>query len=283
MRQNGFSLNAFNRRLVVWNEMITSAKIYWGLYNVVNLILVEVCDAEEILNFESQYKDLPEAVACSIANCRTPHKKGYIALLRSGERARIGHICGKRLLGNSVFGQMQRDLDARQERERRERIITCPTFNPGAALDTLEAWKKRLAAMGQFVQELDSVEHGIVSDLRDAATKHDGRLTTYGGTVIHVLRGAGWLRTNDTVRYFSDAKSSIRCSVNFLKKERLTDQELEKVVNEAGRAARLLRIVADAIDAFDAFCHQANIVGIARWLNATIEVNVCGPSRSRLW
>jgi hypothetical protein len=248
---------------------------------VVDFTLVEVCTAEEIDILENEYKDLPEAVHCSIAGCRTLHKKGYVAVLRSGAKARIGHICGKNLLGDVIFGKMQRDLGQRQERERRERIITSCNFNPRSALDALGAWQNRLAAMSMFVRQLGSVEHNIVTNLRIAATRHDGRLTA-NGNIIHVLRGAGWLRGSDPVRYFVEAKASIGYSVNLLDKAHLTNEELEKVVSEAGRAASFLRLVADALDDFDGFCHPENIVGIAQWLSATHKVEVSGPALLRI-
>jgi hypothetical protein len=242
---------------------------------VVEVIFAELCTADEIVCFESDYKDLPQSVPCSI--CRTPHKKGYIAVVRSGARTRIGHICGRSLLGDLRFEQMESELGIRQQRARREQIITNPDFDPRAALEALQAWDSRVAAMRQVIRQFAMYDRGIVNSLRNAAWKDDGRLTAYDGTIIHVLRGARWLRNDKIEDQLCEAKSSIRYLLHLLEKDRLTDQELEEAVKEAGRAVRLLRVVADAIDAFDPFCHPINIGGITRWLRATYDLKAEAP------
>ena len=67
-------------------------------------VLVDVISSEEeIVRFEEEYH-LDFEVPCSIAHCRTPHKHGYLALLRDGNHARVGNVCGTHLLGGVCHG-----------------------------------------------------------------------------------------------------------------------------------------------------------------------------------
>lgn len=77
---------------------------------------------EDILEFETYYH-LDDEIECSIESCRTSHKAGFIVILRTGERARIGHICGKKLLGFATFEQMRRGLQEREKRDILRRLM----------------------------------------------------------------------------------------------------------------------------------------------------------------
>jgi hypothetical protein len=52
-------------------------------------------DPSEVAKFIGDYS-FRQAEPCGLADCKTPHKNGFVALARNGVAFLVGHICGKR-------------------------------------------------------------------------------------------------------------------------------------------------------------------------------------------
>jgi hypothetical protein len=204
--------------------------------------------------------------------------------LQSGGVARIGHICGKKLLGDTRFLRLQRDLEVRQRREQLERFVGSNSFNPAAAGGGVGPWRARLTEIADSRASLRRFSPRLYSELVDAAQRSSGKLyqerehvertDRYGQTNktielkqihIYTMRGPGWLAAQDIETRFIQASTTIASIVRAMDRNRFTDEELQKIVGQAETARNNLRYVADAIDAFDVFCHPDNLRAIAIW------------------
>jgi len=220
---------------------------------------------DDIVRLEEPY-DLPERIRCAIVSCRQPHKRGYFALLRDGTLSRIGHDCGKRLLGEHNFVLMRRDLDKRRARARREQYIRSPDFDPGGALASLAPWDERVEMINQFIRDLGQLDANMLAKMQDAVKWHHGELEYWDTrnrqlTRIQIQRGKvlelpsgpidkeiGWQAD------FVSAKTRILKIIECLEKDEHTDDELKLLMSQIGEAQWKLRMTAEMLDEFDAFC-----------------------------
>lgn len=246
----------------------------------------EIRSADEIDVFVEEYH-LSELEICSISRCHAAHKHGYVVHLRSGELARIGHICGAKLLGDEAFVYMQRDLQVRQRRAQLERFIQSEQFDAVAAAAGLVAWRVKLREIGA-VRALLRSDPSIYSNLLSAAQRGDSRLyrthhewvervDRYGNAKrviegrqirVHTMSGARWLAAQDLDGRFTHAANAIVAITQALKATSFTDNDLRRIVSQARSARDDLIYVADTVDAFDLFCSNDNVRGLQDWAHA---------------
>ncbi|HWB48363.1 MAG TPA: hypothetical protein VG651_04575 [Stellaceae bacterium] len=216
------------------------------------LINVPIIDKGDIIRFESRYESAT-LIPCCIGSCRRPHNKGIIVRLRNGELSRVGHVCGRRLLGSDQFTVLHREFTVRLQRELREKFITSPTFDPEGALASLTSWIERLRVIKRVRKHM--ADHGWLEALQIATEKQDGwfEVVNEQGIVRKTkLRGTKFLTTT-WENLFDLAVIDLRSIARTRKKLELTERDLADVVFKASECHRRLKIVADIIDPIGPF------------------------------
>jgi hypothetical protein len=232
---------------------------------------------DDIAQLEEEYEAESE-IPCAIIGCHQPHKRGRYALLKDGDLSRVGHICGKRLLGAETFTAMQRDFDRRRQRVLREQYISSLSFDPDGALVALNPWNERIQAIEALLQGMavsDAI-YGLnyLKQIRSATEKNEGIFEYWdqSGKWRPVrLQGTKFL-TRGWQNYFNDAKSSIQYILRILSKEVLTDKDLQNVVHRSSEGQRHLRVVGDVIDSFDVFCRSSLMSNLMKILYPTLDM-----------
>lgn len=211
-----------------------------------------IIDKADIIRFESRYESAT-LIPCCIASCRRPHNKGIVVRLRNGELSRVGHVCGRRLLGGDQFTVLHREFTVRLQRELREKFITSPTFDPEGAMAALSSWTERLRVIKQVRTHM--ADHGWLEALQIATEKQDGwfEIVNEQGVIRKTkLRGTRFLTTAWEI-LFDLALSDLRGIVLIRKKVELTEQDLADIVTKASECHRRLKIVADIIEPIGPF------------------------------
>jgi len=233
-----------------------------------------ICDRGDIVSFQDRY-DLPDLIRCSIAGCNTAHKKGFNVLLKNGSSARIGHICGKHLLGDDVFMRMQRDLEAKEQTALRKKYISSPSFDPAGAEALLASWEERVRLIRQVLGHLKTISYSAYSELQTACQKLDGRITYEdqdGRTHSHTVQGRRFLADESWDVYFGNARSNVRRINELLAKPDLDDKQLAEITQKASQAIRYLTVAAEVLDDFRAFCTIPNLSGLAKWVGGLSKI-----------
>lgn len=230
--------------------------------------------ADEIDHFEKRDR-LDRLTPCTIEHCHQPHKDGYAVVLKSGARGRIGHICGKGLLGEGRFTVMERELEARERSERLARWITSPVFDPDAALAVLNTeWRAALDAARLVRSAFMTAAKERFDEMVAAVNRRDGQLRDNGevGDLVHVLRGGRWATSlPDAEKHFLEAVAAIKHLKTIMESEALSEADMETVARDAEEALRRLPIAADIIDAFAVFCDPDNVIGVTAWMDARAD------------
>jgi hypothetical protein len=238
------------------------------------LYVTTITSADEIVEFENRYH-LEEEIECSIEKCREPHKRGYIVVLRCGyivvlrsrERARIGRDCGKRLLGSETFEKLRTQLETRRTREALERVIGSQRFNPDGALSALEEWRAPIAEMASIrTSSRWQLEGSFLYELERAVRRHHGQLGDDGGWGVgHVVRGGQWIFISPKAG-LDTAISYIKEVQAFLSKVNPSDVELRRAADQLSATRRKLQLTAECIDGFSEFCSPGNLKGLIQWI-----------------
>lgn len=222
-----------------------------------------ICDKSDIVSFASKY-ELKNSIRCSIETCKTPHKKGYAVILKNGTQAQIGHICGKRLLGDDIFARMQRDLESKERSALRQQFISSSGFDPAGAQALLQLWAPRVREIRKMIAELKSSLRNFYPELQRCCAKNDGRIGAY------TIEGRRFLVNDVWDDYFDMAQNNLKRINEILDKQELNERELKDVVSKSSHAARFLRVTADVLDDFRAFSTVNNLTGIAKWIEAVL-------------
>ena len=232
---------------------------------------------------------LDREIPCSIRGCHQPHKSGFVARLKDGNHGHIGHVCGKKLLGDAEFVLMKNDLAARQREAALLTIVSSPDFDPAAVLAGV-GWDAAAGTAEEAQRVLKSSAPHLFRALRAAP---EGRLTVvvqndnpgqgirksrFREEIRHVIAGRRWV-TTETLRLrdrLADARGDLRVAAKMLSKTELTASDLETIVGKVGSAERLLLQVAALLEEYRAFTAPANLEGIARW---SLEADQREPMR----
>lgn len=244
----------------------------------------EIYAADEIDNFEEEYR-LPDKIPCTIASCHQPHAHGYRVRLKSGSFARIGHICGRQLLGEHSFVLLERDLSQRKLRKQRQRFISSPDFDPAAVIGALPEWRRRVGIITTARDVLRATAGDFLASMERASQTADGRISAFDyatGTArrVRIIRGRRWLAEPNFHVRLANAAALLRKAKELLDKEGPTDGDLEQIVRSASIADSDLQNVADVIDDYDLFCTEENLSAIAEWMQGQRDdADVCIDKR----
>lgn len=217
-------------------------------------------DRGDIVQLEEEYETAKE-IPCAIVGCGQPHKKGRYALLFDGNVSRVGHVCGKRLLGDETYTQMHREFEQRRQRELRRRFISADTFDPEGALAALQSWNERIRTMRELRSELADVDNQMFNDICYATMRQDGKFEILNPATNKYepvrLRGTHFLLTgwHDG---FLEARQALLRVARMYKKQDPSDDELAKIVHDAGEASSGFRSAKEVIDSFNVFLFEAN-------------------------
>ena len=227
-------------------------------------VLVDLISSEEeIVRFEEEYH-LDFEVPCSIAHCRTPHKHGYLALLRDGNHARIGNVCGTHLLGENRFTSMQRELEGRQRRAALTRIISSPHFDPQAVFDGLRPWMPALNVVKAARVKFSDVRE-LIPGIRDAAASPLHRLPTANPDAPFVLRGGFFLIDTKVYSNMSAGIVSLKATIEAYNQPHFTERDLRLITTNTRDAHSKFSAVADIFDDYIAFRTPDNLQTLVHW------------------
>jgi hypothetical protein len=167
---------------------------------------------------------------------------------------------------------MENDLNRRKERERRERFISSPDFDPVAVLAALPEWRKRIVVINDARESFRILSAPLFSRMVEAAQKKNGKIVeidywSMKERWVHTIAGREWLADPRFGNKLSSAATRLREMKELLEKDRLTDDELRRVSHGAEVVLHELRSVADIIDNFERFCAPDNLRAIAQWMN----------------
>jgi hypothetical protein len=206
-----------------------------------------ISDSSEIIRIETRYH-CDSQIPCCIGRCHRPHNDGFVVLLKNGKFSRIGHICGKHLLGSDKFTVLHDELVERERRTLREQFFKSPDFDPEGAQAVLPSWDARLEAIQLARTVMD--EYGLTERLQIAVEKDGGwfSITNEDGLTRKAkLRSVRFLAQR-WERLYDLAKSDLKLIIRQLGRPNATPVELTHVAEKVAEAHRRLTIVADIIE-----------------------------------
>ncbi|WP_205168813.1 hypothetical protein [Burkholderia sp. LMG 13014] len=220
-------------------------------------------------------------IACSLTNCRTPHKEGVIIELEDGSISNIGNVCGAD--DDKFSTKFSTELLAMAEARRREQMT--PRLLDRTALQKIEAdvravcddaskWVRLCAAFESLCQEAErELRRRLTAGENFAVTEVSER----GEAEISELIASGQARNRSEARYKETVKGTIRgTGVLRLSESGLTSlerrarallsadplavdiAELQQLFNETVHLPTEVRDVADACRAGAVFFSAEN-------------------------
>ncbi len=248
-------------------------------------------------------------IKCNIGSCGQPHKRGWTAQLQDGGLALIGHMCQKRVISDEEFIVLHRDFLSTLKNQRIREILDRDTFAPDELLAKVETdWTDAARAVWQGIRTLrqlgprhddlmsavqrndamlnkveivkDTVKIAEVMARRHESDKRgEPNITIEVATLVHRIQGAGFLASTllvqDLVR---NAKFMLKEAIETLESDYPSEKELEAAVEQCLEAGATLRTAANQFAAYEEFRAQANLAGIAQWLNIEHHIEAQAPA-----
>ncbi|AIO31115.1 hypothetical protein DM39_1505 [Burkholderia cenocepacia] len=220
-------------------------------------------------------------IACSLTNCRTPHKDGVIIELEDGSISNIGNICGAD--DDKFSTKFSTELLAMAEARRREQMT--PRLLDRAGLQKIEAdvraicddahkWvrlctafeslcseadrelRRRLTAGENFaITEVSERGEAEISELIASGQARNRSEARYKETVKGTIRGTGVLRLSESGLTSLERRARALLSADPLAAD---IAELQRLFNETVHLPMEVRDVADACRAGAAFFSADN-------------------------
>lgn len=153
-----------------------------------NAVFIDILN---IYNFERW----PREKACCVKCGRRNHKKGFTALLVSGERLILGSKCGAELFGES-WAEAERRIEERGDRQYEVLKLDRLALVAKPLREGLLSWSSIMESIGRRRDGFDNSLGELASRTREAANRGDGALTVTRRVQLNIARQAG-MRASD--------------------------------------------------------------------------------------
>jgi len=263
-------------------------------------LLPHVPDAARMAGIVASYEHRPDKLRCARPGCGTPHYKGFVVQLDTGEHIIIGHVCGK-----AVF---ETDWDKLEEehrhlRERQRLLERKQTFlkTHAEVIRTLRSWRFMASAVQDARRALADFVPELFAALRERATRGSTALTitvkldrqtveamreaqaAAGGRgarqsnereeTVHLLRGADFFGATSLRDLVERALSGLDDAAARLGTADLSNHAMQRALRQAVSAAGDLRHVARLHAAAREALSNENLAGLVEWWNRSQNEN----------